>query len=236
MRHRSPIALVGIAALGGTMLAAAPAGAATSKANSLVAKAIAASEAAQSVRVSGKVSQGKETISLNVQASNDAKGQGSIGINGAVANVIRLGARIYFSANKSFWTENGGAAAASLFDGKWVFTKATSSDGQSLAEFMDLTSLLHEVFGGNLSSAKFTVGKNTTVNGVAVSTINGRSSKGASEGTLYVARSGKPYVIELKGSGASSGNGSLIFSAYNQSVNPVAPKNAINLDQLSQAG
>ena len=236
MRLRSPIALVGIAALGGTILGVTPAWGATSTAQALVAKAIAASESAQSVRVSGSVRQGKETITLNVQASNNAKGQGSIGINGAVANVIRLGSRIYFSADKAFWTENGGAAAASLFDGKWVFTQATSSDGQSLAEFMDLTSLLHEVFGGNLDTTKFTLGKNTTVNGVAVSTVNGKAAAGVSGGTLYVARTGKPYVIELKGNGTTSGGGSLLFSSYNASVNPVAPKNAINLDQLNQGG
>jgi hypothetical protein len=236
MRLRSPIALVGIAAFGGTMLVATPAWGATSKASALVAKAIAASESARSVRVSGKVSQGKETITLNVQASNDAKGQGSIGINGAVADVIRLGSRIYFSADKAFWTENGGAAAATLFDGRWVFTQATSNDGKSLAEFMDLTSLLHQVFGGDLATAEFTLGKNTTVNGVAVATINGKVATGASGGTLYVARTGKPYVIELKGNGGTSGNSSLLFSAYNQSVNPVAPKNSINLDQLSQGG
>ena len=236
MRLRSPMALVGIAALGGMMLAATPAWGATSKAKSLVAKAIAASESAHSVRVSGTVSQGTETITLNVRATNNAKGQGSIGINGAVANVIRIGSRIYFSADKAFWTENGGAAAASLFDGKWVYTKATSSDGKSLAQFMDLSSLMHQVFGGDLASTAFTLGQNTTVNGVAVETINGQDSTGASSGTLYVARTGTPYVIELKGSGTTNGVGSLLFSGYNQSVNPVAPKHPINLDQLSQAG
>jgi hypothetical protein len=236
MRLRSPIALVGIAALGGTVLAATPALGASSKAQVLVTNAIAASESAQSVRVSGTVSEGKEKITLNVQASNAAKGQGSIGINGAVANVIRLGSRVYFSADKAFWTENGGAAAASLFDGKWVFTTATSSDGQSLAEFMDLTSLMHQLFGGNLDSTTFSLGKNTTVNGVAVATINGKDSSGATSGTLYVARTGKPYVIELKGSGSTNGAGSLLFSAYNQSFSPVAPKNPINLNQLNQAG
>jgi hypothetical protein len=236
MRLRSPIALVGIAALGGTVLAATPAWGATAKAKALVTEAIAASESAQTVRVSGTVSEGKEKVTLNVQASNAAKGQGSIGINGAVANVIRLGSRVYFSADKAFWTENGGAAAASLFDGKWVFTTATSSDGQSLAEFLDLTSLMHQMFGANLGSATFTLGKNTTINGVAVVTINGANTGGASEGTLYVARTGKPYVIELKSTGSSNGSGSLHFSAYNQSVNPVAPKNPINLNQLNQAG
>jgi hypothetical protein len=237
MRLRSTMALVGTAALGGTLLLATPTWGAPANGKTDVSQAIAASESAQTVRVDGSVSQGKEKITLDVQASNAGKGQGSIGINGAVAHVIRLGSRIYFSADKAFWTANGGAAAAALFVGKWVYTAVTTTDGNSLAQFMDLTTLTHQLFGGNLDTATFSVGKSSTINGVPVIAINGKDSTGASSGIVYVAKTGKPYVIELTSTGGTSGKGTLVFSGYNQSVNPVAPKGAINLDQLSkQAG
>ncbi|HXQ19999.1 MAG TPA: hypothetical protein VN781_10295 [Acidimicrobiales bacterium] len=235
MRLRSVAVLAGTAAACGIVLAAPAAWAAKANANALVSKAVSASALARTVTVTGKATQGKETITLSVQASASAAGQGSIGINGAVVHAIRLGPNVYFNANQKFWKLNGGAAAAALFVGKWVETAATTNDGQSLAQFLSVNTLFRQLFSGNINTATFTKGRNTTINGVAVTAVNGKDPSGGTNGTIYIARSGVPYVVELKSVGGTGGTSTVFFSAYNQPVHPVAPKNPVDIDQLKPA-
>jgi len=54
-------------------------------------------------------------------------------------------------------------------------------------------------------------------------------------GTLYVATTGKPFVIKLEAAG-SSGHGQITFSHYNRPVHATKPAGAINLAQLSGGG
>jgi hypothetical protein len=225
------MALVGTATLGVVLLLAPAASGATAKANALVTKAIDVSSLANSVTVTGVAIQGKTTITLNLQASDEAAGQGSIEIGGGVVHAIRLGKNVYFTANQKFWKANGGSVAAALFTGKWVQTAATSSIGEPLAAFLNVGTLFRELFSANINTADFVKGKPTTVNGVRVISINNKSTTGKTTGSVYIASSGKPYLVELK---STSGNlGSVSFSAYNQPVHPVAPKNPIDIDKLN---
>jgi hypothetical protein len=254
MRLRAGLALAGTLSIGGIALLAPIASAATTTttaptaAPTAAAKASAAARAAvvqslqtsvkaKSVTVNGKATQGKETITLSVQATNSSAGTGSISTNGATVHAVRVGANVYFNANSKFWTANGGSAAATLFAGRWVETAATSHDGQPLAEFLDVNTLFGELFSGNINTAIFTKGVNTIVNGVPVVAYTGKDATGGTGGTLYVARTGKPYIIELNSLGGAKGTSStsiVTFSAYNQPVRPVAPKGAIDLDKLKQ--
>jgi hypothetical protein len=234
MRIRSAMALIGTATLGGVVLLAPAASGAAAKAtnvNALVTKAISVSALANSVTVTGVAIQGKTTITLNLQASDEAAGQGSIEIGGGVVHAIRLGKNVYFTANSKFWKANGGSTAAALFTGKWVQTAATSTIGQPLAEFLNVGTLFRELFSANINTADFVKGKATTVNGVRVVSINNKSTTGKTTGSIYIASSGKPYLVELK---STAGNlGSVSFSDYNQPVHPVAPKNPIDIDKLN---
>jgi hypothetical protein len=205
-------------------------------ARTAVIKALNTSAAARSVTVTGSASQGKEVITLSVQASDVAEGVGSIGISGAVVHAIRLGKNVYFNANTKFWKDNGGAAAAALFVGKWVETAATSNDGQPLSEFLDVTTLFEELFSGNINTAIFSPGKKTTLNGMAVTAYSGKDTTGGTGGTIYVARKGKPYVVELTSIGGQKGHSLVVFSNYGQPVHAVAPKGAIDIDTLKQSG
>jgi len=235
MRLRSTLALVGTATLGSIALLGSGASAAAANANGLVAKAITASESARTVTVTGKASQGTQTITLSVQVSNVAVGQGSIGINGAIVHAIRQGANVYFTANQKFWKQNSGAAAAALFAGRWVETAASSTDGQSLVAFLDITTLFHQLFTGNINTATFKQGQHTTINGIPVLAVNGKDATGGTGGTIYIATSGKPYLVELKSTGGNKGTSIVVFSGYNQPIHPVLPKNPIDIDKLKPA-
>jgi hypothetical protein len=228
-------------ALGSLLLSTTAASAATTSTTAagalppgtaLLVKALTTSSLAKTVTVSGTANQGKTVITLDVQASNSPKAQGEITISGAVVHAIRLGANVFFTANQKFWTQNGGATAASLFAGRWVETAAASNDGASLAAFLSVNTLFHELFSGNITTATFVRGKNTTVNGVPVLSLSGKDKIGGTSGVIYIQRTGKPYLIQLKSSGGAGGKSLVNFSAYNQPIRPVAPKNAIDIDKL----
>jgi|HubBroStandDraft_4_1064222.scaffolds.fasta_scaffold97569_2 hypothetical protein len=230
MRLRPTTALVGLAVLGAVVTNPMSAGAAQS-AKQLVTNAIAATKSASAVHIQGSVSMSNETVALDVQASNSSSGQGSVTINGANVQIVQIGSRVYFNADAAFWKMEAGASAAQLA-GKWIYTSASGSDGKDFSMFINCSALLKQLLSGSkVKGSTFTLGKNTTVNGVPVYAVSGLDASAGTGGTAYIARSGKPYLIELKTSG-SGGAGEITFSAYNQVIHPSAPKKSYSLTQL----
>lgn len=236
MRVTLSRALAGALAVGGLTLAGlgSPAGAATS-ARATVKAAITATETLTAVKIAGSISTQGQTVVLSVSASASGAGQGSIGIGKGVATVRSVGGVIYFNANKAFWDAEGGKATASEFAGKWVSTAATSSSGTELSEFLNSTAFMKQVFGNKLTNSTFSFAGTGTVAGKKVTVIAGHDTKNESGGKLYIAKSGKPYILKIVING-KSGKGQITFSNFNKAVTPVAPPSAIDLDTLSQSG
>lgn len=234
MRLRARTAAVAFAVVsGGALVVSSGAGAAATSPKQTVLDAIAASKAVSAVHVIGSVTTGSQNIGVNVYATNANAGEGSISINGATVKIVRLGARVYFNADTAFWTSQAGASAAA-YANKWVYTSAAGTDGKSFSQFLGATALFKQILSGSkVNQSVFTAGANTTVGGVPVLAINGSDSTDGTSGVIYVARQGKPYLIELKTTN-SSGTGTLKFSGYNQSVHPKTPPHAISLVQLEQ--
>jgi len=209
------------------------ASAASSNAKQLVINAIAATETASSVQVVGTVTSPSQTIGLSVRALNANQGLGTITINGAAVKIVRLGARVYFNADAAFWTQNAGASAA-VYAGQWVSTSATGSDGKSFSEFLGSAALFKQLFSGsNLNQSTFTQGPNTTVAGVPVVAVTGKNATNATTGIVYIARTGKPYIIELTKTD-KTGSSRLVFSAYDRPVHAKAPKHSVTIQQLEK--
>jgi hypothetical protein len=228
--------IVGTLAVGGMTLALAASPASASVAPKAVVKnAIAASEAASSVKISGAITQGKQTISLDVSAGTGGTGQGTIGIGTGTATVRLVGGIVYFRGTTAFWTQQGSASAAKLFAGKWVSTAATTTSGESLSGFLDSQSFMKQLFSSNLTKSQFANAGTAKVAGEPVIVISGHDSKDTSTGRLYVAKSGMPYILKISVTG-KDGTGSLTFSNYNQPITPVPPTGAIDLDTLAQGG
>ncbi len=58
--------------------------------------------------------------------------------------------------------------------------------------------------------------------------------QGAKDGALYVAATGRPYILGLVTGGQDSGT--ILFSDWNTAKVPAAPSGAINIDALEAAG
>jgi hypothetical protein len=215
------------------MVSAPGAAAASESAKQIVLAAISATKTATSVRVVGSVTSGTQTIGLSVRASDADQGLGTITINGATVKLVRTGKNVYFNADAAFWTQNDGAAAA-VYAGQWVSATASSANGKSFAEFLGASALTKLIFSGStVSDSTFKKASNATVAGVKVSAIVGTNTADGTKGTVYIARSGKPYIVELTKTNKTS-TSKLVFSAYNQPVHAKVPKHAITIEQLEQ--
>ena len=87
--------------------------------------------AATSVHVKGIVADNGQKVTIDIAGMVDGSNQRlvmSIGSLGKIT-IITAGKKIYLKADKKFWTQNAGAAAAKVLSGKWVqMTSAQASD------------------------------------------------------------------------------------------------------------
>lgn len=227
-------AVVGVLGSGVLALGVAVSGAgAAPSAQSLVKRAITATEATKTINFAGLVKESGESIGLNVSADEvTGQGRGRLTINGGTAHMVLVGGVVYLDGDTSFWKEESGASAASELAGKWVSTPATSTDGQELSVFVNGKDFLSHLFSANLSDSTFAVTGTATVGGKQATVISGQDKKDKSGGKFYVAKSGEPYVLRLV-IDSSSGSGTITFSRFNVAVRPKAPSGAIPLSSGS---
>src|SRR6202020_616978 len=229
MRRRTYLPLLLIAAPGAMALGmATPASAASSNgvanksASEIVTAASAATGAAKSFTFGGTTQQSGTTTNLKVSVSSSGMGQGTITISGQPVKLIKIGNTVYFSSTKAFWNKAAGTGAGSLFGTRWVAVPSTDSDFAGINTLLDESQVAGQF--SDTSNTTFTKGKTSTINGQAVIAVNGKDSGDSTGGTVYVATTGKPYIIRVTGGGSS-----LTFSNYNQPVNPSVPPNSINI-------
>lgn len=213
--------------LAGQASAATPNHGITTKSGNQIANAAAAAmNQATSFTYAGFAGQGgtKTSLRLSVSASGDT--QGTVTTNGQTIEIIEVGKTDYVSANKAFWTANGGAAAAQLFGSQWVSGPASSSTFSGFASLLSMSQVTSQF--ANTSGTSITKGATSTINGQKVIAISTKG--GAFEDTLYVATTGTPYIVRVVTAGSSGGT--VTFTNYNQPVNAKAPAKSVDLSKL----
>jgi hypothetical protein len=190
----------------------------------IVAAAKAAADSASSVHVSGSIVNGSSSVVLDLELVAGRGGRGRISEDGLSFDVIQTGGTVYISGNSAFYSHFGGAAAAQLFQGKWLKASATSGSFATLATLTNLGQLVNTALASHGTLAK--KGATVTIDGQKVLGITDVSHSG----TLYIATTGKPYPIEITKSGSSGGK--IVFDRWNAHVVLAAPKNTIDLSQL----
>jgi hypothetical protein len=193
-------------------------GEAAKTAGQIVADAQAAVADATTVHVSGSAD---TNLAVNLHLVAGKGGQGRITSNGLTFDIIRVGDSAYFKGGGAFWRQFGGAAAATLFKGRWLKAPASSGRLASLGPLTDIDQLFTAIFS---SHGKFKVGKETTINGKPVVAVVDTEEGG----TLFVSTTGKPYPLGLR----KTGSGSIVFDEWDTPVKLAAPNGAVDLSQL----
>jgi hypothetical protein len=180
-----------------------------------------ATESVSSVHVSGRFTSGSDKVSLDFVDSSGRSG-GTISDKGATFQIILSRKTVYIKGSQATMTKLAGQAAGQLLGGKWLQTTTTDKNFGDFAEIFNLPDLIKHVQPtGTLHKDSA-----TNVNGQSVVGLTDTSRKG----TLYVATTGRPYMVELVGPPKEPGT--ITFDHYGTAKRPAIPKGAVNLDQL----
>ncbi|HEY5319146.1 MAG TPA: hypothetical protein VIJ20_14245 [Solirubrobacteraceae bacterium] len=197
-------------------------GVASKTPDQIVTAALGAVDAAKSAHISGSVTSGTSPITLNLDLVSGKGGRGQMSEGGLGFKIEVVGNEVYINGSPAFWKHFGGAAAAQVFDGKWLKAPA-SGQFASLAQLSNLHALLGTVLSthGNLTKTGA-----TTVDGQSVVGVRDTTQGG----TLYVETTGKPYPIEILKGGTAGGR--IVLGSFNAPVSLKPPANAIDISKF----
>jgi hypothetical protein len=208
---------------GDAPVSSAPAdnGVATLEPKAIVDKAVAALGDAKSYSLKGDLNTEGQKIGLDVKVAGDDV-LGNASFNGAKVELLRVAGQAYIRADEKFWQQMAvarGTTVRSVGD-RW----AKLSKDSGFEEFFQVTEPAELL----KPDGTLTKGGTKTVNGVkAVSVVD----TGRDGGTLYVAATGAPYPLLLKG---SAGQGQVTFGDFGRTFDIKAPAEAdvVDLDKL----
>jgi hypothetical protein len=191
-------------------------------AEAIVSDALAATDTAAAVHVAGSGTASGTALSLDLHLVAGKGGAGRLSTNGLSFQMVRIGPKAYFKGDATFWRRFGGGVAAALLEGRWLQASASSGNFSVFTPLTDITKLFHAMLG---SHGKLQKGATTTVNGrPAIAILD--TEQGA---TLYVATSGKPYPLEVKG----KSKGSFRFDEWDKPADLKTPPNPIDFAKLT---
>lgn len=234
-----PLVLAGalLAGCGGTDDGDTPEGASTSSApasngvadlepNAIVDKATAALSAAKSFSLRGQINTDGQQLALDIKvAGQDILG--SMTIDGAKVELLRVAGQMYIRPDEKFWTQNGGADAGAtmsqLMGDRWAKLSSKNAEFEEFFQVTDPEQLLKP-------EGTLTKGSKKTVNGVEAI---GVTESGSDGGTMYVATTGEPYPLLLEG---PPGEGQLTFGDFGATFDIKAPAagEVVDLDKLTR--
>jgi hypothetical protein len=198
-------------------------GVAAKSPEAILSAAGAAADGVKSVHVAGAIVSGGVPITLDLELVSGKGARGNMSQGGLSFQLVAIGKAVYINGSPAFWRHFGGAAAAQLFQGKWLKAPANTGGFAALTSFTNL----HQLFSKELAShGKLAKGATTTVDGQKVVAITDTTNKG----TLYVATTGTPYPVEILATGAQAGH--IVFDHFNGSVSLSAPAKSIDISQL----
>jgi hypothetical protein len=225
----SLIALVALAIAGCGSSSSSGNGVASKSPSEILAASKAAAGSASSVHVAGSLTSNGTPIKLDLSLASGHGGRGTISEGSLSFELIVVGDTIYVKGSPAFYSHFGGAAAAQLFQGKWLRAPVSGSELSSLAALTDFGKLLDQTLAGHGTLVR---GSTSTVASQPVVELHDTSRNGS----LFVATTGSPYPVEIVKGGSGSETGHISFTDWNAPVSLSAPAGAIDLSQLQHAG
>ena len=184
----------------------------------ILADAQKATMTAPSVHVAGSGSTTTTPLKLDVVAG-PGQGGGTITSGNTVLNLILDKQSIYIKADAAtIQSLTGNATTAQSEANRWLQTSSTNSAFAGLSQLLDITKLPQSFAFGGVPTKQSA----TTFAGMAAIPVFDPKSGG----TLFVAATGKPYIIGIRGA-KSSGGATLTLDQYGKAKVPSAPPNPI---------
>jgi hypothetical protein len=174
----------------------------------------------KSVRISGLILAGSSPATLQLDVVPGKGGRGEFSAFGQSIRFIKVGQLVYVNAPPAFWRRFAGEATARRLNGKWLRAPA------STARFASLTRMIspRQLLPGRVGHTKLTRGPTSTVDGEKVIAVKYAKQPG----TVYVATTGKPYLIAITG----PQHVHVTFDRFDKPVSLAPPANAIDISTV----
>jgi hypothetical protein len=161
-------------------------------------------------------------MSLNIVSSHGSGG-GTMAVNGAKFTLVVAPPDVFMRSDAASWAKLAHSkAAGQLFAGKWLHTTTSDKDFGSFSNLFDLSTFTKT----SSSDGPITKGAVRSYHGVKAIPLE-QKTKGS---VVYVAATGKPYVLGIVGTGKNRGE--VVFSQFGTAKVPAAPSTSIDLAQL----
>ncbi|GAA2974025.1 hypothetical protein GCM10020227_48420 [Streptomyces flavovirens] len=191
-------------------------------------KTRAAADAADAVRLTGKLVGKGGTYTLNMQLSADG-GTGSVTSKKNTFALLRVGDELFLKADAGFWADDkgddGSTEAAGKLQGKYVKVPEDDPTYQQLRGFTEKKTLLD---GMLTLHGKVNKGDRGTIGGIRTVQIMGGKGEG---GTLDVSLEGTPYPLRVARGG---GGGSVKLADWGEDFALEAPAEGDTVDYGGQ--
>ncbi|MBM7437442.1 hypothetical protein [Streptomyces sp. HB132] len=187
-------------------------------------KARASADAADMVRLTGKLVSKGGTYTLNMQLSSKG-GAGSVTSKRNTFELLRIGDELYLKADAGFWkddkADDGSDQAAEKLEGKYVKVPEDDPTYRQMRGFTEKETLLDGVLALH---GKINKGDRDTVGGVRTVQIMGGKGEG---GALDVSLEGAPYPLRVARGG---GGGTVTFADWGEAFPLEAPAEGDTVD------
>ncbi|MFD7443616.1 hypothetical protein [Streptomyces sp. NPDC059909] len=203
------------------------------EAPAIEAKAKAAANAAQAVRLSGTLVSKGGTYKLNMRLKKSG-GIGSVTTKNSTFELLRVGDALYLKADTAFWahadSDGDGAseppskedtAAADKLDDMYVKVPEDDPSYKQLRGFTEMDVLLEGLLG---LQGKLSKGDRDTIGGVRTIKVLGSEGNG---GTLDVSLKGTPYPLQFARAG---GAGVLTLADWDEDFKLAPPTKEESVD------
>ncbi|MEV3853388.1 hypothetical protein AB0J38_03590 [Streptomyces sp. NPDC050095] len=238
---RTVAALVGVPAVLG--LAACGSGGsdepfAGKSADRIAADAVKATKEADSMHMKGTVRQSSgESVTVDLSVDQSKNCEGSIGSNGARADIRHSDATLYLRGDEQYWRsalkgQPGGDRVVPKVKDKWVKAPADDAMTQGLCDKQGLLASMDEDTSERTGMKKDE--STTDVDGTKAVRLTKKTSDGRTL-ALYVAAEGKPYILRTTEQGGKQPN-TATFGAYGKKVSPQKPPadETVDLKEIAQ--
>ncbi len=189
----------------------------------IVTTVVAQMKALKSVKLSGSITSGGQSLAIDLAADTAGTCSGTLGIDGGTAQLLAVGGASYLKGDAAFWHGAAGSSGdqvLALLGSKWA-KMPTSSDFSQICNLTKLFSKIGDV-KGSLSK-----GATTTINGAKALEIISTDKDGTSH--VFVALDGKHYILRATES-AGSEPGTLTLSQFDVPVDAKAPASTDAVD------
>ncbi|MFD4317985.1 hypothetical protein [Streptomyces sp. NPDC058548] len=193
-------------------------------------KAVAATQSATSLRMTGRVVSEGQPLDIDFAVNDQDECTGVMKIGGGTAELRKVDKITYLKGDEAFWRVSMASqgmpeaqidATIELVKGRWLKITPGQAGSADLSSVCNLKSLLADLDEDEAERRGLTRGPDAEVDDTPVATLV-KKKDGGETTTVSVSQEGKPYILKMVKAGSEE-PGAILLSDYDKPVRVVVP-------------